>query len=139
MCTLCPFGQYQNLTAQSSCKPCGPYKTTLYPASLSSDQCVCEGGRIEDQNRSSKGCVLCMEGLQCPRGSTVAKLLLSNGTAEESQLRAGFNSDPTEPLAVFKCPSDSMCPGGGCRHILFGALGHRKAWQVESLATVPAL
>ena len=73
---------------------------------------MCEAGRIEDRNAST-GCVPCMKGMECPRGSSVAQLLLSNGTAEESQLVPGFNSDPTNPLAVFKCPSDSMCPGGG--------------------------
>ena len=109
-CTLCDFGQYQNLTGQSSCKPCGAHTTTLYPKSRSADQCVCEAGRIEDTNNSA-GCVVCMKGLECPRGTTVGKLLVSNGTAEESRLLAGFNSEPNDPLTVFKCPTVGTCPG----------------------------
>lgn len=122
-CTLCEFGKYQNLTAQSSCVECGLHKTTLLPASISADKCVCQEGRVEDESDASSFCTPCMKGLACPRGSTRTALLLSNGTDEESRLLAGYNSDPSSPFRVYKCPNSNMCPGGkpgNCPGSLYG-------------------
>ena len=37
---MCPFGTYQPQDGQYICKPCGPQKSTKFPASKSNQDCV---------------------------------------------------------------------------------------------------
>ena len=39
-CIMCPFGTYQPQDGQYTCKPCGPQKSTKFPASKSNQDCV---------------------------------------------------------------------------------------------------
>ena len=64
---------------------------------------VCKASFIEDETKTCRSCGL---GLLCPKGSTVQLL----GAEDGPSLQKGFNSDPLDPLKIYKC--QEFCPGG---------------------------
>jgi len=110
-CEVCPIGSYQNSTGRTECLLCPDDRTTLLFAAQSLDDCVCKAGTIENTDGQ---CVQCLEGLTCPKGSTVQLLL--DGESNLAQMDdlprvdAGYRSTRESPLDIYRCTS--YCPGG---------------------------
>jgi len=109
-CKRCNVSTYQNLTGQDACQACPVDRTTLGEGSDRFEDCVCKSGMIEE-NRT-RTCVACdneLEGLVCPKGSTVDKLL--EGVDDGPYLLESYSSSKSDPLVIYKCSKD-VCPGG---------------------------
>eukprot|EP00435_Cladocopium_sp_Y103_P071133 s1096_g36.t2 len=107
-CTPCGVGEYQPNQAQTSCLPCNDTRTTQLLGATTQQECVCEAGFIEDFGLQ---CIPCRQGVLCPLGSTISKLLNSNGSAQEPRIKAGYSSEAVAPLETYRCPA-ADCPGG---------------------------
>lgn len=107
-CVPCGVGEYQPLQAQQSCLACNQSRTTQLRGATSPQDCVCKMDFIEDMDLQ---CIACREGVLCPLGSTMSKLLNSSGSTEEPRIQLGYSSEPTAPLDTYRCP-DWACPGG---------------------------
>lgn len=107
-CTPCGVGEYQPNQAQTTCLPCNKTRTTRLLGATSQQECVCEAGFIEDGGLQ---CIPCPQGVLCPLGSKISKLLTSNGSTHEPRIQAGYSSEAVAPLETYRCPA-SDCPGG---------------------------
>lgn len=107
-CVPCGVGEYQPLQAQESCLACNESRTTQLRGATSPQDCVCKMDFIEDMDLQ---CIACREGVLCPLGSTMSKLLNSSGSSEEPRIQLGYSSQAIAPLDTYRCP-ESACPGG---------------------------
>ncbi|CAK9106006.1 unnamed protein product [Durusdinium trenchii] len=115
-CKRCGIGEYQDEEGQTGCKPCPPGTTTLGFGSKSAQECGCDVGSINSmEEEEAVMCVPCMEGLHCPFGSNLPDLRRGHSTLGEAyvpQLKKGFFATLEHPINVFKCGTESHCPGG---------------------------
>eukprot|EP00434_Breviolum_minutum_P026875 symbB.v1.2.023756.t1/scaffold2149.1/size87894/1 len=111
-CKRCDVSTYQNLTGQDACLACPNDRTTQRDGSDKSEDCVCKSGMIEDSNGTCLPCEKELEGLVCPKGSTVVKLVTGVEDGEDGPvLKEGYSSTPSDPLVIYKCSKD-VCKGG---------------------------
>ena len=110
-CTVCGVGEYQPASASTSCLACPSSRTTLLLGASTLDDCKCQEGQIETND---KVCVECWEGFNCPEGSTVALLEAATGTGDERRpfVKKGFYANPLSPLDAYRCTDPFFCPGG---------------------------
>ena len=95
-----------------SCEPCPAGSSTTGPGKTSVQSCLCERG--DYLPLEAERCTACPEGMVCARGSSEAKTRDKGASSESSpmQLAPGFWSSSSDPLQVFRCASEEVCPGG---------------------------
>lgn len=141
-CSRCPIGEYQELPGRTFCSACGKHKTTLVEAAEGPSECKCERGYFKNSLRNincssqiSSGTVVqceeCPVGMICPPGSDLQHFwnslaacsgacaltqYSSNGPPVHCQpfplLSKAHYSSSDKPVEIYKCRSESKCPGG---------------------------
>ena len=116
-CKRCSIGTYQDETGSTACKSCKNRTTTVGLASISAQECGCQPGYIDTSEDTSEdsNCRACQTGLHCPGLSTVQAL--SSGESILGQdfvprILPGYMSLSTAGLDIYKCNTDTACPGG---------------------------
>ncbi|CAE7233751.1 unnamed protein product [Symbiodinium natans] len=138
-CDRCDIGSYQDRAGSPSCVVCPDGSTTLGLGSISSADCGCEAGFIDQAGDGNSSCVSCGLGLSCPALGSIVGLSSGSSPLGEQfvpEVQKEFYSSPEEPLKLYRCflakldrPSSSkywICtlPGGPTRDLPWRASGN---------------
>mmetsp|Transcript_7930 Transcript_7930/g.17576 ORF Transcript_7930/g.17576 Transcript_7930/m.17576 type:complete len:1446 (+) Transcript_7930:112-4449(+) len=117
-CQPCDEGFFQNSTGSSFCYECPPLAVTRLLGATSAEKCVCQQGMLEATGSRLNGEIECKK---CPYGMSCAldsrEVLLYNRSESQAGslplVWVGHMTRPSEPLTVYKCLNNDVCPGGG--------------------------
>jgi len=116
-CEPCAKGRYQEARAATACGRCEGGRDTFSSGAASRMDCMCPVGTYLPVVGES--CLNCPEGMECNIGSDVANFAANGttatvvgGTGNFPRLLPQFWASEEDPLSVYLCLDESMCPGG---------------------------
>jgi ABC-type branched-subunit amino acid transport system substrate-binding protein len=108
-CSRCALGRYAETGGSSACQECpGNGLTTQYPGAFMQADCQCSEGHYRSTSDRMQ-CMECLEGMSCAFGADAMNF---GGDESTPELLPTYFSEVSDPLKVYLCLEDDVCPGG---------------------------
>jgi hypothetical protein len=130
-CTPCPRASYSSVSSSTACKACNGSLITPQTGQQFESNCVCPEGQYRPRYDYKGACIACPTGMTCNVGSDMNNyyamvplnvaptdyLKLSEIERADTYgtipiLDEGFMTLPEDPLWVYQCQNQKVCPGG---------------------------